>query len=96
MRTIARGSCWVLYELFNWACVIVYAYQICLWIRRGAWTKIPSRSVMPSGSVSRLFAGSGTIDKVFQWLLNVEFAYALCAVAMVFFGLKWLAGRRAQ
>jgi len=71
--------------------MIIYGYQVYLWIRKGAWTRIPSRVVW-SGAGSGPSAGG----KLVEWMLNVELAYTLCAISMIFFGLKWLANRRVK
>lgn len=96
MQRIVRQSCHILYTLFNWACIIVYAFQIYLWIRHHAWTKIPSRVALPFVTEERLSVHPGSLSKAFHWLLNVELAYTLCALALILFGLRWLADKKKK
>jgi len=96
VRAATRRCCHVLYALFNWACTVVYGYQIYHWIRQRAWVRIPSRLLAPSAISSQLSAHSGAISKTFQWILNAELAYALCAFAMIFFCLKRLADKTVR
>jgi len=93
-RGVLRSTYHVLYILFNSACTILYAWQIYVWIRRGAWKSIPWRVLIPSGSAWHLSAASGPVGKAFHWILNVELAYVLCVVAIVFYFLRWLADRK--
>src|SRR5208282_3476826 len=90
LRQMHRAS-HALYLLFNWACIIVYAYQVYLWIRQGFWTKIPSTVLLPGLAAWTIPAGSGPIVRVFFWTCHVELAYTLCAVAMVFYALRRMA-----
>ena len=91
-RIIVRTSFHVLYLLFNSVCMGIYGYQIYLWIRQGIWTKIPSHVLLPPGVESRL----STLSGVFRWILNVELAYTLCAIAMILFAFRWLADRKGK
>lgn len=76
--------------------MIVYAYQVYLWIRQGSWTRITSRVLLPRAVEGRLLERSGAMGTVLDWILNVELAYTLCAIAMVFFAFKWLAERKGK
>ncbi len=95
-RIIVRRTCSVLYMLFNGVCMIVYAYQIYLWIRQGFWTKIPSQVLLTRGLESRVLNLSGTIGGVVHWTLNVELAYTLCVIATIFYVFRWLADRKGK
>ena len=93
-RGVLRSTYHVLYILFNSACTILYAWQIYIWIRRGAWKSVPWRVLIPSGNAWHLSAASGPAGKALHWILNVELAYVLCVVAIVFYFLRWLADRK--
>jgi hypothetical protein len=95
-RAVLHSFCHVLYTLFNWACMIVYVYQIYYWMRQGAWTKIPSRLLIPHATELQPSVHSGAVAKALQWVLNVELAYTLCAVALILFCVRWLANRTVK
>lgn len=92
---ILRRVSYVLYLLFNSACTIVFAYQGYLWIRSGGWTKIPTHLLLPGGVATwPFFAESHGVGRLFRWCGNVDLAYTLCVLAMMFYGVKWLLERR--
>jgi len=94
---ILRRAFHSLYLLFNWACVIVFAYQGYRWIREGGWTKIPTRLALPKGVLaSPLFAESHGVGRLLQWCCTVDLAYTLCAVAMACYGAAWLLERNGR
>jgi hypothetical protein len=86
----------ILYVIFNGACISVYAYQVYLWVKQSAWTKIPSRLLLFPGTEHPLASHTGVTWRIVEWMLDVELAYTLCFVAMIFYGLRWLADRRVQ
>ena len=90
-----RRSSHALYLLFNWACIIIYAYQIYRWIRKGFWTRIPSEVLFPCAIASRSPERSGPVGRLVCWVLHVELAYSLCAVAIIFYALRWWADKKA-
>jgi len=95
-RALMRWIVHVLYVILNTACMIVYAYQIYLWLRQGAWKRIPSGLVLHPGTVHHFSAQAGGMGKVVAWMLNVELAYSLCVVAMLFYGIRWWIDRQVQ
>lgn len=85
----------LLYLLFNWACILVYGYQVLLWVSKGVWTKLPTKILFgPTGW--QPCTASTPVGKAFCWLVDVELAYTLCVLAMVFYLLRWLANRRPR
>jgi hypothetical protein len=90
-----RRASYVLYVAFNSACTIVFAYQGYLWVRGGGWTKIPTHLLLPGYVlVWPVFAERNGAGRLFRWCCNVELAYTLCVIAMMFYGIKWLLERR--
>jgi hypothetical protein len=94
--TRIRKSSHVLYLVFNWACIIVYVYQVYLWIREGSWTRIPSKALLPGATAWQPPVQSGLFAKLIYWILNVELAYTLCTLAVIFFALRWFADRQVK
>jgi len=86
----------ILYMIFNGACISVYGYQVYLWVKQSAWTKIPTRALLFPGAEHSSSGQTGVTWQIADWMLNVELAYTLCTVAMIFYGLRWLADRRIQ
>ncbi|WP_093882159.1 hypothetical protein [Syntrophus gentianae] len=95
-RGVAGQIVNILYLLFNGACLSVYGYQVYLWLTQSAWKKIPSRLLLFPGSEHPFASHTGLTWRIFEWVLDVELAYTLCTIAMIFYGLRWLADRRAQ
>ncbi|OPY90716.1 MAG: hypothetical protein A4E72_00515 [Syntrophus sp. PtaU1.Bin208] len=95
-RGVVRHIVNILYMIFNGACLSVYGYQVYLWLTQSAWKKIPSRLLLFTGSEHPFSSHTGATWRIFEWLLDVELAYTLCTIAMIFYGLRWLADRRAQ
>ncbi len=87
--SLMRRLVHVLYIVFNGACLAVYGYQVYLRIIRGAWTKIPSGVLLARRSGGRFSILPGAMGKTVDWMLNVELAYTLCAIAMLFYGARW-------
>ncbi len=90
----ARRLVHVLYIAFNGACLAVYGYQIYLRVSKGAWTKIPSGVLLFPRSGERFTSLQGAIGKTAEWMLEVELAYTLCVIAMLFYGIRWWIDRR--
>lgn len=95
-RVLMRQIMHILYMIFNGACISVYGYQVYLWVKQSAWTNIPTRVLLPSGAGHPLSSQTGITWKITDWMLNVELAYTLCIVAMIFYGLRWMADRQVQ
>jgi len=95
-RGVIRQIMNILYMIFNGACISVYGYQVYLWIKQSAWTKIPTHALLFPGSEHPLSGQTGVTWKIVDWTLNVELAYTLCTLAMIFYGLRWLADWRVQ
>jgi hypothetical protein len=92
----ARKTSHILYLLFNWACVIVYAYQVYGWITKGSWTRIPTGILLSGSAASPFMPLSRQTGTILSWMLNVELAYTLCALAIIFHALRWFLGRKAR
>jgi|GEM_PF-3489461 hypothetical protein len=45
-KAVVRRGAHVLYVSFNSACMIVFAYEIYLWIKSSSWVKIPTGVLM--------------------------------------------------
>ncbi len=84
----------VLYIAFNGACLAVYGYQVYLRISRGTWTKIPSGVLFVPRTGSRFSTLHGVMGETVEWMLNVELAYTLCAIAMLLYGVRWWIDRQ--
>ena len=90
-----RGS-HALYILFSAAYMIILAYQIYLWIRAGAWTKIPTDVFMSRLAGRQFFSQPGEMNAALRWALHIDIVYTLSIIATIFFGIRWLTAKKAK
>jgi hypothetical protein len=95
-RSLTHWIAHVLFMVFNGTCMIVYGYQIYLWLKQGAWKRIPSGLLLRPGTESPFVARAGVMGKAVEWMLNVELAYTLCVIAMLFYGVRWWIVRKGK
>jgi hypothetical protein len=94
-KAVARKSAHVLYVLLDSVCMIVFAYEIYLWIKSGKWIKIPTGVVIVHVTGWRSFAHAGEMGRgVFHWVLNVDIVWVLSIIAIIFFAIRWLMDRK--
>ncbi len=90
-----RGS-HVLYVLFSAAYMVILAYQVYLWIRAGAWTKIPTDVFMARLAGQRFFSRPGEMNAVLRWVFHIDIVYTLSIIATIFFGIRWLTAGKTK
>ena len=89
-----RGS-HVLYVMFSAAYMIILAYQIYLWIKAGAWTKIPTDDFMDRLAGHQFFSQLGKMNAALHWVLHIDIVYTLSIIATIFFGIRWLTAKKS-
>ena len=90
-RAVVRGGAHVLYVLFNSACMILFAYEIYLWIKSSKWIKVPTGVVIAHVTGWQPSAHATEIDRgVFHWVLNVDLVWVLSTIAAIFFAIRRL------
>jgi hypothetical protein len=81
---VQRGA-YILYLVFNTACMILCAYQTFLWIKSHAWVKIPATRLFPDHFTNgQHWEG---INKIIFWILNVDLMYILGIIAIIFYAI---------
>jgi hypothetical protein len=88
-NTVASRAFYVLYVAFNTMCTIVFAYQIYLWFKAGAWVRIATYMAVPEwlGGQQFLRAEQGA-GSLLRWVMDMEIGYTLGIVATIFYLLK--------
>ena len=88
-NTVASRAFYVLYVAFNTICTIVFAYQIYLWFKTGAWVRIATYMAVPEwlGGQQLLRAEHGA-GSLLRWMMGVEIGYTLGIMATIFYLLK--------
>ena len=88
-NAVASRAFHVLYVAFNTMCTIVFAYQIYLWFKAGAWVRIATYMAVPEwlGGQQFLRAEQGA-GSLLRWMMDVEIGYTLGILATIFYLLK--------
>jgi hypothetical protein len=88
-NTVVSRAFYVLYVAFNTMCTIVFAYQIYLWFKTGAWVRIATYMAVPDWlrgqQLLRAEHGAGSL---LRWMMDVEIGYTLGILATIFYLLK--------
>jgi hypothetical protein len=87
----------IFYFLLNAVCMIVFADQIYLWLKSGAWVKIPTNIILPGQSTSwQVFSEWQMLGSIWNWILDVELMYTLSVFAMIFYVVRFLPNKQGQ
>ena len=71
--------------------MILFAYEIYLWIKSSKWIKVPTGVVIAHVTGWQPSAHATEIDRgVFHWVLNVDLVWVLSTIAAIFFAIRRL------
>jgi hypothetical protein len=94
--TVLHKGSHVLYVLFTATYMIVLAYQVYLWIRAHAWTKIPTDVFISRLAGRRFFSQPGEMNPALHWVLGIDLVYTLSIIATIFFVIRSLTNKKVK
>jgi len=86
---VVSRAFYILYVAFNTVYTIVFAYQIYLWFKAGAWVRIATYMAVPEWlGGQQLPSAEHGAGSLLRWMMDMEIGYTLGIVATIFYLLK--------